>query len=52
VLERVSTSGHTLGVVLGGPRARTLAVATVPNLDPEASAARHSGRIELIELEP
>ena len=52
VVDRVRTSGHTLGVSLGGSRGRTLFAATVPTLDAEASATTFAGRIELLELEP
>jgi NAD(P)-dependent dehydrogenase (short-subunit alcohol dehydrogenase family)/sugar lactone lactonase YvrE len=36
VLERVDTSAHTLSCALGGEDGRTLFVATVPTLDPDA----------------
>lgn len=52
LVERVRTSGHTLGVSLGGPRGRTLFAGTVPTLDAEKSATTFAGRIELVELEP
>jgi sugar lactone lactonase YvrE len=50
VLERLPTSGHTAGVLLGGDDGRTLFAATIPTLDPDRLAGHHSGRIEIIHL--
>jgi sugar lactone lactonase YvrE len=50
VLERVVTSQHTLGCVLGGADGHTLFVATVSTLDPELSATVRGGRIETFRL--
>lgn len=48
IVERIPTSGHTVGVVRGGVDGRTLYAATVRTLDPDASAAHHAGRIEIV----
>lgn len=50
-VDRVRTSGHTLGVVRGGEGQHTLYAATVPTLDPELAAAHFAGRIEAIDLQ-
>ena len=50
VLDRVATTGHTLGVAIGGPHGRTLYAATVPTLDPRVSERRRRGAIEVFDL--
>lgn len=50
VLDRIETSGHTLGVELGGPDGTTLYAATVPTLDPGVSERRRRGSIETFDL--
>jgi sugar lactone lactonase YvrE len=52
LLERVTTSAHTLSCALGGEDGRTLFVATVPTLDPVQSAQTRGGRIERCRLSP
>ncbi|MCU1462017.1 MAG: SMP-30/gluconolaconase/LRE-like region, partial [Acidimicrobiales bacterium] len=50
VLDRIATTGHTLGVEIGGPHGQTLYAATVPTLDPVVSERRRRGAIEVFDL--
>jgi sugar lactone lactonase YvrE len=50
VLDRIATSGHTLGVAIGGTHGQTLYAATVPTLDPAVSERRRRGSIEVFDL--
>lgn len=50
VLDRIATTGHTLGVEIGGHLGTTLYAATVPTLDPVVSERTRKGSIEVFEL--